>query len=160
MPAAYSPVDFEPIWVALFALLQAKIPSGTFVTMSRQHTQPPGLLDQMQPALFLVDVRETYSPRPKGLPTKVTLNGYIIIYFQAPMPLLDAIGEETVVGSTMLNALLLAVRTALQPDDVMTGTLTLGGLVDHCWIEGDADKDTGIYTQQGAAIVPIKMLVP
>lgn len=157
--AAYSPVDRELIWAALFALLQA-IPADLFVTTSRQHTQPPALDPEMQPACFLVQARETRTPRPAGLPVKLTLNGFIIVYFQAPAPLIDEIGQETVVGGTQLNALLLAIDTALMPDNLATGKLTLGGLVEHCWIEGDVDMDTGIYSQQGAAIVPVKMLVP
>jgi hypothetical protein len=56
--------------------------------------------------------------------------------------------------------MLQAIDVALEPDDIPRGPLTLGGLVTHCWIEGDTDMDTGIYTSQGAAIIPIRILVP
>jgi hypothetical protein len=156
---AYNPTDREPIWAALLALLQS-IPSGTFKVVSRQHIQPPTLAAELQPALFIVQTRETRTPRPAGLPVKLTLNGFLIVYFQSPPPLIDDIGQETIVGATQLNQLLAAIDAALVPDDPFTGKLTLSGLVEHCWIEGDVDMDTGIYGQQGAAIIPLKMLVP
>jgi hypothetical protein len=155
----YSGVDREPIWAALFALLQAQV-AASYTTISRQHVQPPALAAEMQPALFLVQSRETRSSKPPGTPVKVMLSGFLVIYFQAPAPLLDGIGAETVVGATALNALLKGIDDAMQPDDPTTGKLTLGGLVTHCWLEGDVDMDTGIYTQQGAAILPLRILVP
>jgi hypothetical protein len=158
MPA-YNPVDREPIWAALLVLLR-KIPNAQFVTTSRQHVQPPQLSAEQQPALFIVEVRETRAPRPAGTPVKLTLNAFLIVYFQAPPPLIDDIGAETVIGATQLNALLLAIDTALLPDNIVTGKLTLGGLVEHCWLEGDVDMDPGIKTSQGAAILPLKILVP
>jgi hypothetical protein len=159
VPNAYNAVDREPVWAALFALLK-RIPNQLFTITSRQHTQPPTLAPEMQPGLFLIQARETRTPRPAGFPVKITLNGFLVVYFQSPQPLVDEIGAETMVGATQLNALLAAIDTALIPDNVATGKLTLGGMVEHCWIEGDIDMDTGIYGQQGAAILPIKMLVP
>lgn len=156
----YSGVDREAIWAALYALLQTKVGSS-YVTKGRHHVQPPTLTPEMQPAMFLVQVRETRAPRPVvGAPVKLTLSGFIILYAQMPAPLLDDVGAETVLGATTLNAMLQAIDDALQPTDLSTGRQTLGGLVHHCWIEGDVEMDPGIYTQQGAAIVPIKMLVP
>jgi hypothetical protein len=157
MPA-YSTPDHEPIWVALLALLRT-IPNALFVTTSRQHVQPPALSAEQQPALFVIDARETRSQK-SGFPAKTMLSGFLVVYFQAPPPLIDDVGAETVVGGTLLNALLLAIDTAMRPDNILTGKLTLGGLVEHCWIEGELDKDTGIYTPQGAALLPLKILVP
>jgi hypothetical protein len=155
----YDGVDREAIWAALFALLEAKV-GASYITLGRKHIQPPALVAEQQPALFQVQVRETRGPRPPGMPVKLALSGFLILYFQAPMPLLEGIGAETTLGATTLNALLKGIDDALVPDDPTTGRLTLGGLVHHCWIEGDADMDDGMYTQQGAAIVPIKILVP
>lgn len=155
----YSGVDREAIWAALFALLQAQV-GASYVTLSRHHVMPPTLIADLQPALFLVQSRETRGISVKGATVKLTLSGFLVVYFQAPAPLLEDIGSETVVGATALNALLKGIDDALQPDNPCTGKLTLGGLVTHCWIDGDVDMDTGIYTQQGAAIVPLRILVP
>ena len=159
MNSQYFSIDREPIWAALFALLEQSVGSS-YVTMGRHHVQPPQLAPEMQPALFLVQARETRMAKPPGTPVRLTLSGFLILYFQAPAPLLEGVGVETVVGATALNALLKGIDDALEPDDVATGKLTLGGLVTHCWIEGDVDMDPGIYTQQGAAILPIRILVP
>jgi hypothetical protein len=156
---AYSPLDREGIWTALFALLQSKLSTG-YTTMSRTHVQPPALNYELQPALFLVQARETKVRKPAGLPKKTTLSGFIILYYQAPVPLLENIGAETINGATQLNAMLLAIDTALEPDNLGTGKLTLGGLVEDCYIEGDTDMDTGIYSNQAAAIVPLRILLP
>ena len=154
----YDPIDTEPIWKALFTRAQALKP--LFKTVGRQHVRPPDLPASMQPALFLVQARETYAQHPVvGAPLKLTLSGFLIVYFQAPMPMKAGIGAEAKVGSTELNALLLAVRGMFKPDSP-SGRMTLGGLANHCWLEGDADMDPGIYSQQGAAILPVKILVP
>lgn len=147
----------EAVWAALFALLKSKL-SGTFPTMSRTHIRPPALALEYQPGLFLVQLRESRAPRPGGFPGKVTLTGFVIIYFQTPEPLMEVIGAETQCGATQTNNLLDAVSAALAPDDIVTGKLTLAGLVEHCWIEGDLDMDPGIYGAQGAAVIPVKML--
>lgn len=155
----YDGVDREEVWAAFFALLKAQLGSQC-VTMGRQHVQPPRLSLEQQPALFLVQGRETRAPRPSGLPNKLTLSGFVVVYFEAPMPSLENTGDETVLGATTINALLKGIDDAMVPDDYASGRLTLGGLVEHCWIEGDVDIDPGIYSQQGAAILPVRILVP
>jgi hypothetical protein len=157
-----SAVAREAVWVKLFAVLQAALggESPVCVTISRKHTEPPQLAAEMQPACFLVQVRNTKVQKPIGFPGKLTLTGYIILYFQCPTPLIDPIGEETVLGATTLNTLLDAIDAAMQPDNIVTGKLTLGGLVEHCWIEGQTDMDDGMYSQQGAAMIPVNILVP
>ena len=158
MATQYAAVDREAIWAALFAWFQNQL--GTqFVTMGRKHIPPPDLVQTAQPAFFLVGVKESHKPRPRGLPTQLILHGFIILY--APAPVADETpGQETVLGATTLNQLFLAVDTALQPDDLVQNVFTIGGLVSHCWIEGETDLDPGIFGPQAAAILPIHILVP
>jgi hypothetical protein len=155
----YSGVDREACWAALFAKLQTAL-GDDLVTMSRQHIMPPTLTPEQQPALFLVQARETRKPTPAGAPVQLVLNGFLILYLQVPAPLDEIPGEETTLAATQMNALLQSVDDAMQPDDLTTGRLTLGGLITHGWIEGDVEMDPGIFSQQGAAILPVKMLVP
>lgn len=155
----YSGIDREACWAALFALLKSKL-GGSYVTMSRQHLMPPGLTPEMQPALFVVQARESRKPTPAGTPVQLVLDGFVILYLQVPAPMDELPGEETQLAATQLNTLLRGIDDALQPDSISTGRLTLGGLVTHCWIEGDVEMDPGIFSQQGAAILPVKMLVP
>lgn len=156
----YSGVNREACWAALFALLQAKLAGMGIVTMGRQHVQPPSLSPEQQPALFVVQTRESRAPMPPGLPVKLCLDGFLILYLQVPTSLDQIVGQETSLAATQINVLLKAIDDALQPDNLVTGKQTLGGLVTHCWLEGDVDMDPGIFSSQGAAILPVKMLVP
>lgn len=131
-----------------------------FVTIGRKHTPPPDLTIPDQPALFQVAARELHIPtKPPGAPTKLVLRGFLVVYCYVPAPQED-IGAETMLGETLLNGLLLAIDSALTPDDPTTGKFTLGGLVTHCWIEGDSDMDPGIFGNQCAALLPLNILVP
>lgn len=153
----YSSVDREAVWAALFAHFQASL-SGQFVTLGRRHIMPPDLVQAMQPAFFLIQVKEGHKPTPRGVPTALTLHGFIILY--APSPVVDeAPGQETALAATALNGFFKAIDDALQPD-TQGGVFTLGGLVSHCWIDGDTDMDPGIYSQQAAAILNLHILVP
>lgn len=156
----YSGVDREACWAALFAQLQAGMANAGLVTMGRQHIMPPSLTPEQQPALFLVQARETRKKSPRGTPTQLCLHGFLILYLQAPAPLDEVVGQETVIGATQMNALLKAIDDSLQPDDPVSGRLTLGGLIYDCTLEGDTEMDPGIFSQQGAAILAVEMLVP
>ncbi len=150
----YAGVDRQPIWDALFAHLQAELGSH-FVTMSQKHIMPPRLVAEQQPALFQVQMRERRG-KTQGLPTTLTLTGFLILYLPAPQ-----YGEGTDNPTAItFNTLFKAIDDALVPDNASTGTFTLGGLVQDCWIDGDVEQDPGIFTTQAAAIVPIHILVP
>jgi hypothetical protein len=130
-----------------------------FVSMGRKHKAPPDLVAAEQPAMFLVQVKETHAPKPRGVPTRLTLHGFVILYLQAPVAD-EEIGQETVLAATQLNELFQALDSAFEPDDLVNGVFTLNGLFSHCWIEGDTDQDPGIFGSQAAAILPIHILVP
>jgi hypothetical protein len=154
----YAAVDCEPIEVALLALLKANLPKDMFQTIGRQHVPSAELSAAQQPALFSVIVEESKASAPRGLTGKLILHGVLIVYFQrsgaSEIP-----GQETTLGATQLNVLKKAIANALAPLEA-TGLQTLGGLVSHCWIEGDTKQDPGIWAAQGTFIVPIHILVP
>lgn len=156
----YASVDREAIWAALFAWFKSQLGSS-FVVYSRKHTAPPQLVESNQPAFFQVAVREKHIPQEQrfsGMPSKLLLRGYLILYVFDPSPTED-VGAETQLAETTINILLKAIDNALVPDNVTTGKFTIGGLVTHCWIEGDTDTDPGIFGPQCAAILPIFILV-
>lgn len=156
--AQYQPIDREAIWAALFAWLQAQL-GASFTSMGRKHVPPPDLTIADQPALFQVAAKETRQPQKiAGTPGKLVLHGFLILYCFGPVVNED-IGQEALLGETLLNTLLAAVDAALVPDDLGTGKFTLGGLVTHCWIEGEAELDPGIFGPQAAAILPLHILV-
>lgn len=111
-----------------------------------------------QPALFIDDGDEEWPERPGGIPATPLLDAEIWVYS-------DAGKNPDSVPASVLNALLGAIETALAPTIVFDGVnrqnvQTLGGLVEHCWIEGTLDKVSGHADGQAVAIVPIRMLVP
>ena len=158
MPLAqYNPVDREAIWAALFVWLQSQL-GELFRSMSRKHVAPPQLQSVDQPALFQVAVREKHLPnKSPGLPVRVPLSGVLILYLFDDSPIED-IGREAVLAETQLNNMLKAIDAAFTPDDLSAGKFTLGGLVTHCWIEGESDLDPGIFGPQAAAIIPVHIL--
>lgn len=130
-----------------------------FVSIGRKHKRPPDLGRLEQPALFVVGVKESREPKPyPGVPNRLTLHGLLILYLCAPV-INEDIGTEQQLAATQLNALLKAIDTVMLPDDP-SGKFTLGGLVTHCWIEGDCVLDPGILGPQAAAMLPVHILVP
>jgi hypothetical protein len=57
-----------------------------------------------------------------------------------------------------MDAILDAVDVALKPDQI-TNTNTLGGMVSHCWITGDATIYEGTLGEQMVAVVPVEILL-
>ena len=160
MANPYFSINREAIWAGLFTYFQNNTGlASQFVSMGRRHVQPPELVLALQPAFFLVQVKEQHEPPKGGMPTRLCLHGFIIIYVPAPVVDED-IGQETVLAATTLNQIYKAIDDALQPDNPGTGKFTIGGLATHCWIEGDTDQDPGLFGQQAAAILPIRILVP
>lgn len=155
--SAYAAIDREAIWAALFAWFQSALGSS-FKAMGRKHVPPPDLVVADQPAFFQVATRERHIPNQKpGLPSKLLLRGYIIVYVFDDSPNED-IGTERILAETTMNNLLKQIDAALVPDDPTTGKFTIGGMVTHCWIEGDTDLDPGIFGPQCAAILPLFIL--
>ena len=159
----YAAVNREAVWAALYAWLQSQL-GGSFTSMGRKHVAPPDLTIADQPALFQVAGKEVHIPqKPPGAPPKIVLRGWLILYVYDQSHDED-IGSEQLLAETTLNNLLMAIDTALAPDTVAAipggeGKFTLGGLVTHCWIEGDSDLDPGIFGPQAAAILPLNILV-
>lgn len=167
MPSTqYTYPDTEPIWAALFSVLKTNaVLKSKIVTFSRRPVPLPDLTQAQQPALFVVQVAESYGtttpatrPRPRGLPEALTLQGFIICAVYEP-PQQGSPGQETRLNATDLNFLTRAVRNALVPD-TNDGKLSLGGLIDSCYIEGDAIFDLGITSQQASVTIPIYMFIP
>ena len=105
-----------------------------------------------QPALFLRNVDDEDVWDNPVLP-KTTLDVEVWIYSRAG-------ANPDLAPGVGLNNLVDAVRAAFKPDNPMTRTLTLGGLVQWCRIEGKSDFDPGDLDGQAKAVVPVKILVP
>lgn len=111
------------------------------------HTQVPN-----QPALFVRQAAEHHPARPTGMGEKPIIDFELWIYARS-----GNIPDANPIDA--LNPLLDAVDIALKPSPV-TRSQTLGGLVTHCWIEGDVVIDAGDAGPQAVAMIPVKVLVP
>ncbi len=119
---------------------------------------PPMLGPAQQPALFVVQVMEEAKQKSLGTPGVTTLEAALFVYCEAP-GVDEPPGEETQLAETALNALLKTIEAAIKPP-IDGQPQTLGGLVSHCWLEGQTFKDPGVLSHQAMAIVPLRMLVP
>ena len=102
-------------------------------------------------ALFFQSTGSHYPPRDvRGLPPKQTISAELWVYT-------DVGKEPNANPEAALNDIVDAIEVALAPS-VLTGVQTLGGLVSHCWIEGE--QFPGVLDGTAKAIIPVKMLVP
>ena len=134
----------ETIYSALFDKIGAAAP---FVTASRRlrHWQDVGPSEQ--PALFMAQRNEVVEMKP-GMNPVTTLHVDVYLYARTNNP------DKS--PGQILNPLLDAVVATLgTPDSPTTNKLTLGGLVQHCWIEGTIETDEGVLGDQGVVIVPV-----
>lgn len=108
------------------------------------------------PALFLRDADNDYPERNQNVLPKPDLEPEIWVYSSA--------GENpNFAPSITLNNLLDAIDAVLKPTtprDRMTQRLTLGDLVQHCWIQGRVGYDPGDIDYIAKAIIPLKILAP
>lgn len=141
-------VPRETIAQALFDKFMS-IPG--LVTVSRIWRHWADVPPSQQPALFMRQTGQEVE-QLKGLPPKWTLRYELALYAHADNP------ED--IPSQIQNVLLDAIEAALTFDDRPTWSLTLGGLVSHCWIEGEIETDEGLLGQQTVALIPIRVLVP
>lgn len=140
----------EAVFQALFAKLQnlAGIQSA-----SRRFTMPSQIAIGDQPALMLWQQAEDTSYNAARAPNRVW-EAWIIVAFTNTDP--------TIPGATIINPILDAIQNALLPDNPSTNTLTLGGIVVYCRIEGAIHVQTGDADTAGlgGAVIPIKIRLP
>ncbi|HYM34820.1 MAG TPA: hypothetical protein VET48_05445 [Steroidobacteraceae bacterium] len=105
------------------------------------------------PALFIQTTRTHYPPREaRGLPPKRTISVELWVYT-------DAGKDPNANPEKALNDIIDAIETALAPN-VVNNVQTLGGLVTHCWIEGEIEQFPGVLDGIAKAIIPVKILIP
>ena len=105
------------------------------------------------PALFVQSTGTHYPPRDvRGLPPKRTISAELWVYT-------DVGKDPNANPEAALNDIVDAIEMALAPN-VLTGVQTLGGLVSHCWIEGEVEQFPGVLDGIAKAIIPVKILVP
>lgn len=135
----------ETAYVALFNKLTG-IASLKSCTRRLKHWQDVPAEDQ--PALYMEHTGESTSI-VRGQPARIVLEVNLWVYVRS---------EGNPVGP-VINPVLDAIEAALLPQNEGDHTLTLGGLVHHCWIEGSTQIFEGDLGEEAVAIIPVKLLV-
>lgn len=139
----------EQVYGALFALAQTVNWGSTFAYTSRRVR----LWDDIPsvPALCQGEHAETVTQATR-LPARRTLTAEWYIYHRAGK-------DPNAIPATLNNQILDAVEAALAPAPGFE-TQTLGGLVHHCWIDGNILKVPGDIDGDALMVVPIHILWP
>lgn len=133
------------------ALLEKLKATADYRTVSRRLKHWSDVSPADQPALYLIEKRDNYARTP-GLNPIYRFELDAVIYAHT------GDGNDDEPAGRVLNPLLDAIDELLRPDDVMKNKCTLGGLVQHAWIEGAIEKDEGVLGPQGVALVPLVIL--
>jgi hypothetical protein len=125
----------EPIYAALYtalrtALLTPAAPGFQFASRRQLNVSAPPLYATW-PAFCLVEAMEDYDRSKIALPARVTLTARLYVYT------LTTIGDATDTTMTAaFNDLADSVEDAVNAMADATASVTLGGLVQKCWIAG------------------------
>lgn len=149
---------------ALF--VQLKTAGPLFATYSRRWISWLDDPSSMVVALPLLvqwesPIAENYSRNGgRGMPPIRTWHLTLLAYGKIPAGDTPGVPDATTPAAAVLNPLIDAIETALDPGN-NDGTLTLGGLVQDCRIDGDIIKALGDVDPSGicGAIIPVKILV-
>jgi hypothetical protein len=155
MPATsfFDPSYVETVYAALFAQLQtATFPGGLKIQQARRVLIPPDEVPAgSQPAMFLVP-GPLHTEEKNFALAKWTFTAVLLIYLRT-----DSAMPPSVLPQTSGFNLLWGFVNALYADvDPPYGKQTLGGLVYHCWIEGEVIVSTA--SEQAVISIPIYML--
>lgn len=136
---------------ALLALIQS---GGYFITASRRLRLWTDVPQSEQPAVFIAERNDVVTRQSESMPSKTTLGVDLFIYTAASNP------DD--VPATKLNKAIEAIEAVLAPTraDLVRNRQTLGGLVSHCYVDGEIFKEPGDLDGQGLAIIPLRILVP
>ena len=135
----------EPVYSALFALIDTLRVNGVVKSASRRllHWNDVPLEDQ--PAIFMAQGDQTPERKSWDLPPGWNLFVNVYIYVAVPD------GEAP---APVLNAVLDALEAALTPT-TPNNLLTLNGLCKSCFIADTIETFEGTLGSQEVAIVPI-----
>jgi hypothetical protein len=137
-----------------------------FETISRRATLNPldlTKIDFDQPAIVLLEHDETTERRARNLPPVLIVSVMVCVYARIPRdPENPSNPDPTIPGATIINPLIEIVEEMFEPDNLLEGVCTLGGLVSHAWIEGETIKVVGDITPNGQCFagLPARLMFP
>ena len=150
----------EQVFQALFDQLQENtlLP----VTYSRRMLDYSAIAPGLMPILMLWEQpEESHYRSGRGLPQDIW-EALIVVVFQNTSRPRNGDPTTAIPGATIINPIIDEIRAALTPDDPTTNSLTLGGLVEWCRVEGRTVIETGDTDGSGfgGAVIPVRILIP
>ncbi len=144
----------EPIYVALWNLFLTH-PNlvGQFVTTSRFLRHFDDVPTEQMPALFMAQSGEQWVKMGKGIPAKRTLMPHLAMYCSTSQP-------QSILPATLINALMDTVDDVIENPGNPSNAQTLGGLVDHVYLEGQVEIYEGYLQNVSIVLVPLTILLP
>ncbi len=137
-------MEREPIYQAIYDAMAATRPT----TVSRKLKHWNDVPASQQPAVLMHEQYEE-AIQGKGLP--VQWKGYVEIYLYT-----NTGGDADAIPAIEMNIWLDKIEAVFRP---LAGRVnTLGGVVQHCWIEGQIQRFEAILDNQSVAIVPLYFL--
>lgn len=123
---------------------------------SRRFKMWTDVAPEKQPALFQVEPRERLS-QTTGMPHLDTFMVKWVVYFRTGQA--GGAVPPAAEANNILDALLACLLPSFDPlADFQQQTL--GGLVHHCFADGEVFKEPGDLDGQGSIVLPITILVP
>lgn len=143
----------EQVATALFSLVNTAPMQALFSTISRR----PVLFNAApsKPALYMGSPTENYVYQDgPTFPPMIGLDFQVFIYINSGL-------DPSDIPDILMNNLIDALEAAIAPVPPIPGAKqTLGGIVDHAYIEGTVHRAPGWLDGEGMALLTIKVLVP
>jgi hypothetical protein len=141
----------ESIVEALYALLS--VAANGWPTVARRLMSPESIGPAASPAMFLLEHQDDFRRQAYNMPPIEEMSLIIVAYN-------DVGSDRNLIPATPINNFLDAVRDLMRPaPGDGDNTLTLGGLVKACWIDGTVLRASGDITGKAMAIVPVRVLI-
>lgn len=146
----------ETLYAAVFAKFATLTSGGSplFKTAERKLRHWNEVATEECPYLAMTQISEIFESR-RGLPQRIQLVTRFHIYVKT-----QATQDSSIIPAQLLNPLVDAFCAALSIDDMKNFVCTLGGLVSHCWIEGQTETSEGLLGDTEVCSIPVQILVP
>lgn len=148
----YTPPTRNQIFAALFGLTANLTlgSAGSFVTRSRKFKHFSKVPTDQQPAHFQTEFLDK-AQQKTGMAAIRRWHASWTVYFSSNP------GDDNDVPTIAMNDIVDALEACVADP---FNKQTLGGLVEHCFIDGEIIKIAGDDDGQGMIVVPITILVP
>jgi hypothetical protein len=144
----------EPIYQALFDLVTSSpAVRSQFVTFGRLLPHEANVAPIQCPALFTFQLPERRVYKGKGIPAIRTLYVAFVAYFSTT-------ADGGSIPATAINAAADAIDDAISIPGNPQNTQTLGGRVEHVYVEPEIRPYEGLLQEKSVLVAVVAMLIP